>query len=119
LDFPKRFLSIVIHTTDKKQNVVAYINVSINNTYKPLKSAPIGDSLDISNGHVFYIWIEYISQSKNFSAFINNTNNKPQHLVLFGTMDLSVFFFKLLNPLFILSRMYARSQAHASAHTTH
>jgi hypothetical protein len=34
---PKRFLSIVIDTTDKKQNMVAYISVSINNTYKLLK----------------------------------------------------------------------------------
>jgi hypothetical protein len=89
---PKNFLSIVIDTTVKKDNVVAYITLSINNTYKPLESAPIGDSLDISNGHVFYTWIEYDSQSKNFSAFINSTNVKPKYPVLFATIDLSAFF---------------------------
>jgi hypothetical protein len=79
---PEIFLSVVIDTTeDEDQEVLAHINVCIN------------------NGQIFFIWIEYHSRSNNFSAFINSKSIKPQYSLLSGTMDLSVFFLKLFNPL--------------------
>ncbi|CAJ2653737.1 unnamed protein product [Trifolium pratense] len=91
---PKSFLAFVIDTTEgEDRNMVAHLSVSINNTFEPLKFVPISDEfLPITDGQIFYTWIEYDSQSNNFSAFMNYANEKPQHPVLFGTMDLSVFF---------------------------